>query len=295
MSEQTDSSEALLCPRCGVPVRIGTEPAGLSMRCPHCGEDFFIPDRKEILELPCPRCGKPIRLLQDHLSPTGLCPHCRTRVPIPLAAALVEETADDLPRAFSFRCHRCGSILEGRTEQIGRTGQCPTCEAVFVIPTPGSRKALAIAQPRPEDEPGPHPVHAYAAAGHKAPQIVEVRPGHLAIRCSRCATMCPVDADACPACGVPFTIDAATRRALPTGTDGFAVASMVLGIVAIVTAGCVVGGVVGIIAIVFGAIGLQRLGQPGGARRGRGMAIAGVACGTVALVAAGAILLLALV
>jgi hypothetical protein len=64
--------------------------------------------------------------------------------------------------------------------------------------------------------------------------------------------------------------------------NGFAIASMVLGILALIT---FYGAFVfGVLAIVFGAIALKRLRDNPG-QKGRGMAIAGLICGIVALVA----------
>lgn len=63
--------------------------------------------------------------------------------------------------------------------------------------------------------------------------------------------------------------------------NGFAIASLVTGILALIT---YYGAFVfGILAIVFGAIALKRIRENG--QKGRGMAIAGLICGIVALVA----------
>ena len=63
----------------------------------------------------------------------------------------------------------------------------------------------------------------------------------------------------------------------PLGS-GLAIASLVLGILAVVTFWTYVGGILlGLIAIVLGVIALGRV------RRGRGMAIAGVVLGTLGL------------
>jgi hypothetical protein len=64
--------------------------------------------------------------------------------------------------------------------------------------------------------------------------------------------------------------------------NGFAIASLVLGILALIT---YYGAFVfGVLAIIFGAIALKRIrNNPG--QKGRGMAIAGLICGIVALIA----------
>ena len=73
--------------------------------------------------------------------------------------------------------------------------------------------------------------------------------------------------------------------AIPTGTGAspFGVASLVLGIVGIFFAQVILGP----LAIIFGAIGLNRANQAG---RGRGTSIAGIVLGIVALVLFAALL-----
>src|SRR3954449_13419835 len=55
----------------------------------------------------------------------------------------------------------------------------------------------------------------------------------------------------------------------PRETDGFSIAALVLGIVPILA---------GLLGVIFGIIGIRR--TAGGRRGGRGMAIAGVVCGS---------------
>jgi hypothetical protein len=75
-------------------------------------------------------------------------------------------------------------------------------------------------------------------------------------------------------------------QARPT-TSGFAVASLVLGIAIFCT-----GIIGGILAVVFGNLALARIDAAQGAQRGRGLAIAGIVLGWIAIgltaVAAGA-------
>lgn len=63
--------------------------------------------------------------------------------------------------------------------------------------------------------------------------------------------------------------------------DGMAIASMVLGIVSLVIP-CV-GAITSLIGLVLGIVSLGRV-QPRGERLGRGMAIAGIVCSSIALV-----------
>jgi hypothetical protein len=72
------------------------------------------------------------------------------------------------------------------------------------------------------------------------------------------------------AAGPPYgTYPAAT-------TNGFAVASLVLGCV-----GFVVCGVTGILALIFGYIARGQIDRSGGLQKGRGMAVAGIVLGWV--------------
>jgi len=76
-----------------------------------------------------------------------------------------------------------------------------------------------------------------------------------------------------------------------SGTNSWAVASLVLGIMSM-AGGCIAFGIPPILAIVFGIIAMQKGGGAGGqGRRGQGMALAGVILGAVALVLAGLLLL----
>ena len=63
-----------------------------------------------------------------------------------------------------------------------------------------------------------------------------------------------------------------------------AIAGMVCGIAAIPTLIlCGIGIVGGVLGVVFGLIAMRRIRDSGGALTGRGMALAGAICGTVAL------------
>jgi hypothetical protein len=70
-------------------------------------------------------------------------------------------------------------------------------------------------------------------------------------------------------------------------TNGFAVASLVLGIAILCT-----GIIGGILAVIFGNVALSRIDQAQGAEKGRGLAIAGIVLGWIAIgltaIAAGA-------
>ena len=76
---------------------------------------------------------------------------------------------------------------------------------------------------------------------------------------------------------MPFTMEGTTLEASGT-SNGFCVASLVLGIIGI-PAFCAV--IPGILAIVFGIIGYNQVTKSGAEGGGKGMAIAGIICGAV--------------
>jgi hypothetical protein len=122
----------------------------------------------------------------------------------------------------------------------------------------------------------PHPVHAYAAAGDRAPKILRQPGGQQNIQCPRCAAVSPITANNCKSCGMPFTMEGTTIEA-SGASNGFCVASLVLGIIGI-PAGCTI--IMPLLAIIFGIIGYNQTSQnaEGG---GKGMAIAGIICGGI--------------
>lgn len=129
-------------------------------------------------------------------------------------------TVNPAGRRFSFQCLRCRSLLEASTDQAGGRGRCPSCSAEFTIPAFDPHSGLATANADPgEDGELPAPVHAYAAAGANAPRLVRVSDTELMIECPRCRTRTEVTANACSACGLPFTIDGMSGHAAIYASD----------------------------------------------------------------------------
>jgi len=186
-------------------------------------------------------------------------------------------------RRYGFLCTYCSSRLEATESVAGQSGTCPTCGMGIVIPILDSRGRLIDPTSGEVLKQDPHPVHAYAAAGHKAPQIVtHDNSGKQYILCPRCQRQNTLSSNNCLGCGLPFTMEGTTGDSI-SGTNSWAVASLVLGIVS-VAGGCFVV-VPPILAIVFGLIAM-RTGQS----RGQGIALAGVILGTLALLAAGVVM-----
>ena len=110
------------------------------------------------------------------------------------------------------------------------------------------------------------------------------------VRCSRCNLLNWVEAKVCKRCGEPLNLDvspsgpAATHEPVysgypyvdPTGAlkTGLAIASMVLGIVSIVS--CGFGILLGPIALVMGIVALRKASKEPRVYGGRGFAIAGI-------------------
>ena len=187
------------------------------------------------------------------------------------------------PHRFQFVCTRCESLLEAHTGQSGQPGKCPTCATEFIIPrfypergTTGDLKILG------GEEQDPTPVHAYAASGHHAPQITLDPSGQQVVKCPRCGSLSPVDAHRCAKCGLPFTLEGVGHDAPLSGRNGYAVASLVMGLLGVP---CTVLIVPQLLAVVFGVVALHQISSSE-AQRGAGLAWAGLALGGLSLIMA---------
>lgn len=180
-------------------------------------------------------------------------------------------------KPFSFPCLQCSSRLEAFTSMVGQRGQCPTCGVEFVIPAPyGSSQRLGGTAPELEYA---QPVHAYAAAGAKAPRIIRQPEGAKSIQCPRCHTLNEVTRNNCKQCAMPFTLEGAESSASESAS-GLATASLVLGIVGLPLS-CTV--VLPVLAVIFG--GLAMRGQTvGGKNPSQRSAVAGLILGLLGLV-----------
>jgi hypothetical protein len=103
------------------------------------------------------------------------------------------------------------------------------------------------------------------------------------IKCPRCERTNPLSANNCLGCGLPFTMEGTVGDAV-SGTNTWAVASLVLGIVSMAGGMCMI--IPPILAIIFGAIALRSGNQATGQPAGQGLAIAGIILGTVGLIVA---------
>jgi DNA-directed RNA polymerase subunit RPC12/RpoP len=207
-----------------------------------------------------------------------------TAAPAGATAVAAPQRPQTWGRRYGFLCSYCSSRLEAVESMAGQSGTCPTCGNTIVIPILDNRGRLIDPTSGKVIKQDPHPVHAYAAAGHKAPQIVPTPTGDRQIRCPRCARLNPLAVNNCLGCGLPFTMEGTAGDAM-SGTNTWAVASLVLGIVTIVGGFCLL--VPPILAIIFGFIALRGNNSPNGQSSGFGIAIAGMILGTIGLVIGG--------
>jgi hypothetical protein len=180
-------------------------------------------------------------------------------------------------KRYGFNCGYCSSRLEATESMAAQEGQCPTCGNNITIPILDRYGRLIDPKTRQIIKQDPHPVHAYAAAGERAPTILRSKDGKQTIKCPRCGGLSPITANHCKGCGMPFTMEGTTLEAAGT-SNGFCVASLVLGIIGL-PAACVI--LPSVLAIIFGVIGLNQVSKGGEGGGGRGMAIAGIVCGAI--------------
>lgn len=254
---------------------------------------------ESIREFHCPACQATVSAFPDQLGQTVQCGYCHERfeltdspalppiAPAVAASATPSVTPPGAIRQFNFQCQRCGSVLEGKSDMSGRQGQCPTCAAVFTIPHVHPVTGLPLGHGAGDsDSANPTPMHAYAAAGDKAPQILRDEDGQKYIRCPRCSGRSDIDADNCAECGLPFTVEGASFGSA-SSANTMAMASLVIGLISIPTALCVIGGPIGVVAI---GLGLQARRQvsisQSGQGRGRSMAMTGIGLGIIAVLIA---------
>ena len=204
----------------------------------------------------------------------------RTAPPPPLPPSMSSQfRSPGGGKRYGFNCGYCSSRLEATESMAGQEGQCPTCGNNIVIPILDRYGRLIDPVTREIIKQDPHPVHAYAAAGERAPRILRQNNGNQVIQCPRCQSVSPITSNNCKSCGMPFTMEGTTLEAAGT-SNGFCVASLVLGIIGI-PAGCT--GLAPLLAVIFGVVGYNQVVKSGSEGAGKGMAIAGIVCGVIGL------------
>lgn len=239
-------------------------------------------------QLDCPFCGKPVTAPAELVGRMAACPYCSKHFSIPKQGArpvpvISPNTFIDFRAIrFTFSCQRCSSILEATSPSCGHPGRCPTCGAVFIVPAVDRNTGLPTGPAVVADDGQlPTPVHAYAAAGDKAPKIRRLADERLVIVCPRCEAHMSVDANICSACGIPFTIEGAAivTKADPN-RNGLASAALVLGVASAFLFKLVI---FGPLAIGLGIGGLWRAKKQGKPYPGRATAWIAILCGGASL------------
>jgi len=259
-------------------------------------------------EFRCHVCNTLLTAGDEYIGQLMRCPTCRTTLRVPAPAVSVGASAAgvgaagavppplprDLPppmmsrtpmfrgtgKRYGFNCPYCSSRIEANESMAAQDGQCPTCGNNITIPILDRYGRLIDPKTRQIIKQDPHPVHAYAAAGDRAPRILRSNKGQQSIRCPRCAALSPITANNCKACGMPFTMEGTTLEASGT-SNGFCVASLVLGIISLPT-GCIA--ITPLLAIIFGILGYTQVTKEGAEGSGKNMAIAGIVCGAIGCV-----------
>ncbi len=259
------------CTTCDAKLRAPDQQAGRLVRCPKCKSTMPVPApdvyEAEMAELQA--SGEEDNPQAKPVGPLGSSP---AQVP-----ALPDVQRAAAGRRYGFNCQYCSSRLEATTQMAGQEGHCPTCGNTIIIPILDRYGRLIDPMTGKVIKQDPHPVHAYAAAGERAPLIERGADGHQYIRCPRCKSTNPIGGNNCKNCGMPFTMEGTTLEAAG-GSNGFATASLVLGIIGLVTF-CTV--VVPVLAVIFGLIALRQTSGDNASTGGRGLAIAGLVCGAV--------------
>ena len=256
-----------------------------------------------MLIFPCQVCNTQLSAEETQAGSLVRCPTCLSTLRVPVAqrsqqlvgaGAGVAGPGTALPprpnfgsllsvgsrgggKRYGFNCPYCSSRLEATESMAAQDGQCPTCGNTITIPILDRYGRLIDPKTRQVIKQDPHPVHAYAAAGDRAPRILRQPGGAQNIQCPRCESVSPITSNNCKACGMPFTMEGTTLEA-SGASNGFCVASLVLGIIGI-PAFCTV--VTPLLAIVFGVIGYNQANKADVQAGGKGMAIAGIVCGII--------------
>ena len=256
------------CKLCRTSLSAQDAQAGQQMRCPNCLAAVTVPVQAR----------EAVAVTADGTDEIAIAPPSQPSRPAPPPPTPAQKRPPtQYGKRYGFNCVYCSSRLEATETMAGHEGQCPTCGNSIVIPILDRYGRLIDPVTREIIKQDPHPVHAYAAAGERAPRIVRTDEGVQQIVCAKCKRPSPITANNCKHCGMPFTMEGTAPEAAG-GAGGFATASLVLGIIG-VPFGCTM--IVPLLAVIFGGIALARPSSPENA--GRGQAIAGIVCGVIGL------------
>jgi len=165
---------------------------------------------------------------------------------------------------IEFRCTQCNRLLRTPDDAAGRNATCPQCGATLTIPTPGEGAAT------PPAEPGPGPP---ASSGEPSPFGSSVPPPGAGETPGPQPSPSPFSSPTQPS---EYEYQQAPAAG---GTDGKAIASLVLGIASLIMWCCpFVGLPIAGTGLILGIVAMKG--------PNRGMAIAGVVLSVVGLLLA---------
>ena len=195
------------------------------------------------------------------------------------------------PMPIKMNCPSCNKTLSSPDSAAGKNAKCPACGTVMVVPTgvfdagePGAagpppappefNVADDVPAPPPATSPATSPFADSAAPGQEPPR----RP------CPSCGEPIVANAAKCRFCGAVF--DPRLRATSCAGPgwpsyQGFAITSMILGILALIS--CYCGPIFGIAAIIFAVVANNGM-KTSGNLNGKGMATAGLVMGIIGTV-----------
>ena len=263
------------CNVCRASLSATEKQAGMLVQCPTCHAKLRVPAPEMAIAA----------VAMDAPSPPSAPPAAPApRRPAAATATLPRQSpaARNPGKRYGFNCVYCSSRLEATESMAAQEGQCPTCGNTIVIPVLDRYGRLIDPLTQKVIKQDPHPVHAYAAAGERAPKIVRESQALQMIQCPRCGKKSSITANNCGGCGMPFTMEGTTVDAAG-GTNSFCVASLVLGIIAVPTGMLLI---TPLLAIIFGFVGHRQVRNAGDTGRGAGFAIAGISLGFVGCVVA---------
>ena len=271
------------CHGCRTALKAEETQVGQQVRCPQCLSTLRVPAQTKPKETAVVEVGAFAGVASGEAStptstPSAAPPPPQRRVTIP-----ANFRAPGGGKRYGFNCAYCSSRLEATESMGGQEGSCPTCGNTIVIPILDRYGRLIDPITKQIIKQDPHPVHAYAAAGDRAPQILRQNNGTQLIQCPRCQSVSAITSNNCKSCGMPFTMEGTTLEAAGT-SNGFCVASLVLGVIGLPGA-CLLG-IPSLLALIFGIIGYNQVTRAGGEGGGKGMAIAGIVLGIVGLIIA---------
>ena len=183
-----------------------------------------------------------------------------------------------------MNCPSCNKTLSAPDNAAGKKAKCPTCGTVMIVPeVVHDAEEFGTTGPEPAPSESNPPDEMLGAASSPSPFSAPA-PGQEPARrpCPMCGEQIIATAAKCRFCGAVF--DSRLRgTSMHRGQSyqGFAITSMVLGILGLI--GCWCGPVLGIVAIIFGVVANNGMKKSNNFE-GKGMATAGVVMGIISTV-----------